>query len=96
MMSLNAQASTTLRNTKLLVAAIDHLLALYLKQPKPCLSLIISRNYKLLLEQNIDHPDRKNWLNQQQIWWQCYLQSSVCKPVGDLSSLEAVYPTHNP
>ncbi len=83
MMSLKTNAPATTRHTQLLVAAIDHLIALHLNNPEPCLSLLINRNYKLLLEKNVVHPDRNNWLNQQQIWWQCYKQSCAGKPVGD-------------
>lgn len=84
MMILHKNSASTTQNVNLLVAAIDHLLALYLANPEPCLCLLIKRNYTLLLEQNATHPDRKNWLNQQQIWWRCYLQSNAGKPNYDL------------
>jgi hypothetical protein len=55
-------------NTALLLAAIDHLQALYLANPDRCLSVMINRYYHLLLSESLDPSERNKWLNQQQIW----------------------------
>jgi hypothetical protein len=55
-------------NTDLLLAAIDHLQALYLANPDRCLSVMINRYYRLLLSETQDISERNKWINQQQIW----------------------------
>jgi hypothetical protein len=68
-------------HTQILLAAIEHLQAMYLRNPDRCLSLMINRNYSLLIEQNASHPDRNNWLNQKMIWQRSYQQNQTKNPV---------------
>jgi hypothetical protein len=76
-------------HTQLLLAAIEHLQAMYLRTPDRCLSLMINRHYSLLIEQNKSHPERNNWLNQKSIWQRSCNQNQTKSPI-DLMLLDSL------
>lgn len=57
-----------------LLAANQALEKHYQQQPRACIALSISRNYRLLLTQS-DQPDiKKSWLSLSMRWWRAYCQ----------------------
>jgi len=72
---------------KLLLAANEQLESVYLHHSDPCVALLISRNYNLLMQEQSDLMTRLNWMQKAKYWWQQYLKLSIGRRVSYVSSL---------
>lgn len=60
------------RDNDLLLSANNQLEQLYSQLHEPCLALHISRNYRLLQEQNVNSGNQKSWQEKETLWWKLY------------------------
>lgn len=61
----------------LLIAANQQLESVFLRNPDPCVALLISRNYHLLMQEQTHLTARLNWMKSAKYWWQKYLKLST-------------------
>tara|TARA_B110000037_G_scaffold11942_1_gene12823 strand:- start:261 stop:572 length:312 start_codon:yes stop_codon:yes gene_type:complete len=76
---MNAALKSKTRTYELLVAANNQLESVFLKKPEPCVALLISRNYNLLLQEQDQLTIRLNFMQKAKYWWQEYLKMSTGK-----------------
>lgn len=69
---MTIQSIRMTRDNELLVSANNQLEQLYGQQHDPCLALHISRNYRLLQEQNSNSKHQKLWQEKAKLWWKLY------------------------
>ena len=74
---MNAAVESKTRTYELLVAANHQLESVFLKRPEPCVALLISRNYNLLLQEQAQLTIRLNFMQKAKYWWQEYLKMST-------------------
>ena len=74
---MNAAVKSKTRTYELLVAANHQLESVFLKRPEPCVALLISRNYNLLLQEQAQLTIRLNFMQKAKYWWQEYLKMST-------------------
>jgi hypothetical protein len=63
----------------LLIAANQQLETVFSRSPEPCVALLISRNYHLLMQEQTNLTARLNWMQNAKYWWQKYLKLSTGK-----------------
>lgn len=80
MMNVQAQKTTWSRDT--LLIANSQLKSLYQQDGNPCLALMISRNYHLLLEQSFDEKEHQDWCDKAKTWQKLYRKSLTIKNLG--------------
>ena len=76
---MNAAIESKTSSYELLVAANHQLESVFLKKPEPCVALLISRNYNLLLQEQAQLTIRLNFMQKAKYWWQKYLKMSTGK-----------------
>lgn len=74
---MNAAIESKTSSYELLVAANHQLESVFLKKPEPCVALLISRNYNLLLQEQAQLTIRLNFMQKAKYWWQEYLKMST-------------------
>ena len=74
---MNAAIESKTSSYELLVAANHQLESVFLKKPEPCVALLISRNYNLLLQEQSQLTIRLNFMQKAKYWWQEYLKMST-------------------
>ena len=74
---MNAAVESKTSSYELLVAANHQLESVFLKKPEPCVALLISRNYNLLLQEQAQLTIRLNFMQKAKYWWQEYLKMST-------------------
>lgn len=76
---MNAAVKSKTKSYELLIAANHQLESVFLKKPEPCVALLISRNYNLLLQEQVQLTIRFNFMQKAKYWWQEYLKMSTTK-----------------
>ena len=76
---MNAAVKSKTKSYELLIAANHQLESVFLKKPEPCVALLISRNYSLLLQEQAQLTIRFNFMQKAKYWWQEYLKMSTAK-----------------
>ena len=76
---MNAAVKSKTKSYELLIAANHQLESVFLKRPEPCVALLISRNYNLLLQEQAQLTIRLNFMQKAKYWWQKYLKMSTGK-----------------
>jgi len=76
---MNAAVKSKTKSYELLIAANHQLESVFLKKPEPCVALLISRNYNLLLQEQVQLTIRFNFMQKAKYWWQEYLKMSTAK-----------------
>ena len=76
---MNAPQKTKTKSYELLVAANHQLESVFQRQPEPCVALLISRNYNLLIQEQAQLTVRVNFMQKAKYWWQEYLKMSTGK-----------------
>ena len=76
---MNAAVKSKTKSYELLIAANHQLESVFLKKPEPCVALLISRNYNLLLQEQAQLTIRFNFMQKAKYWWQEYLMMSTAK-----------------
>ena len=76
---MNAAVKSKTKSYELLIAANHQLESVFLKKPEPCVALLISRNYNLLLQEQVQLTIRFNFMQKAKYWWQEYLMMSTAK-----------------
>ena len=76
---MNAAVKSKTKSYELLIAANHQLESVFLKNPEPCVALLISRNYNLLLQEQAQLTIRFNFMQKAKYWWQEYLKMSTTK-----------------
>ena len=76
---MNAAVKSKTKSYELLIAANHQLESVFLKKPEPCVALLISRNYNLLLQEQAQLTIRFNFMQKAKYWWQEYLKMSTAK-----------------
>ncbi len=79
---MNAQVHKTMWNRDALLTANSQLKNLYQQDRNPCLALMISRNYHLLLDQSFSEKEHQDWRDKAKIWQKLYSKSRTGKNVG--------------
>lgn len=67
------------KEAELLISANAELEKLYFKKSDPCLALLVSRNYRLLLDCNVTSDRKLAWVQKAKYWWQLYLKACTGK-----------------
>ena len=76
---MNAAVKSKTKSYELLIAANHQLESVFLKKPEPCVALLISRSYNLLLQEQVQLTIRFNFMQKAKYWWQEYLMMSTAK-----------------
>jgi len=79
---MNVQVQNNSWNRDALLTANFQLKILYQQDRNPCLALMISRNYHLLLEQSHNPKERQDWRDKAKIWQKLYSKSRTNKSPG--------------
>jgi len=79
---MNVQAHNSTWSRDALLTANSQLKSLYQQDGNPCLALMISRNYHLLIEQTSSLKQRKDWIEKAKIWQKLYSKSRANKNMG--------------
>tara|TARA_R110002111_G_scaffold109121_7_gene167934 strand:+ start:354 stop:656 length:303 start_codon:yes stop_codon:yes gene_type:complete len=74
---IRTQAETV--EQRLLLAANQQLESVFQRDSDPCVALLISRNYHLLIQQYPSLSARLSWVQKAKYWWQQYLNLSTGK-----------------
>ncbi|OUR64865.1 hypothetical protein A9Q79_06120 [Methylophaga sp. 42_25_T18] len=76
---MNVQLQNTTWSREALMTANFQLQTLYQQDGNPCLALMISRNYHLLLDQSHSLKEQKDWSDKAKIWQKLYSKSRINK-----------------
>jgi len=76
---MNAPLKSETSEQRLLLAANQQLESVYQREADPCVALLLSRNYHLLIQQQSSLVARLNWMQKAKYWWQQYLNLSTGK-----------------
>ena len=79
---MNVQVHNATWSRDALLTANSQLKSLYQQEGNPCLALMISRNYHLLLDQIHDSKEHQRWTDQAKIWQMLYSKTRTNKNVG--------------
>ena len=74
---MNVQSQKNAWNRDALLKANFQLQTLYQQDGNPCLALMISRNYHLLLEQTHNLKEQQDWSDKAKIWQKLYRKSRI-------------------
>ena len=74
---MNAAVESKTSSYELILAANHQLESVFLKKPEPCVALLISRNYNLLLQEQAQLTMQLNFMQKAKYWWQEYLKMST-------------------
>ena len=85
---MNAPLKSKTAEQRLLIAANQQLESVFLQNPDPCIALLISRNYHLLMQEQTDLTARLNWMQNAKYWWQQYLKLSTGKRSSFMSYID--------
>ncbi|MBL4638651.1 MAG: hypothetical protein JKY76_04745 [Proteobacteria bacterium] len=76
-MNVQARNATWIRDA--LLTANFQLQTLYQQDGNPCLALMISRNYHLLLDHSHSLKERQDWSDKATIWQKLYSKARINK-----------------
>ncbi len=84
---MNAPLKSKTVAQRLLIAANQQLESVFLRTPDPCIALLISRNYHLLMQEQDHLTARLNWMQDAKYWWQKYLKLSARRRYNFMSHI---------
>lgn len=84
---MNAPLKSKTVAQRLLIAANQQLESVFLRNPDPCIALLISRNYHLLMQEQAHLTARLNWMQDAKYWWQKYLKLSTRRRYNFMSHI---------
>jgi hypothetical protein len=84
---MNAPLKSKTVAQRLLIAANQQLESVFLRKPDPCIALLISRNYHLLMQEQTHLTARLNWMQDAKYWWQKYLKLSTGRRYNFMSHI---------
>ena len=73
---------------RLLLAANQQLESVFQRNADACVALLISRNYRLLIQQHMSMTSRLNWMQKAKYWWQQYLSLTTGKRYSFMSGID--------
>ena len=85
---MNAPLKSKTAAQRLLIAANQQLESVFLRSPDPCIALLISRNYHLLMQEQTHLTARLNWMQNAKYWWQQYLKLTTGKRASFMSHID--------
>lgn len=89
---MNAPTVSVSKEATLLLAANETLENVYFDRADPCVALLVSRNYRLLVDCPAPQTFKLAWIQQSKYWWQQYLKGTTGK-VRYSALLEQSIPT---
>jgi hypothetical protein len=85
-MTTSLKSNTTEHH--LVLAANQQLEAVFQRKADACVALLISRNYRLLVQHQSPMTEHLNWMQKAKYWWQQYLNLTTGKRYHFMSGID--------